>query len=90
VADLRTLDETSLAMQTRWLGGTPEEEPQRWAAASPATRADTITVPMLLAYGGRSRSLIHGQHWFTALRQAQIGFGRASHPGSQHVELGSW
>jgi dienelactone hydrolase len=67
VADLRTLDKTSIDVQTRWLGGTPAEQPQRWAAASPATRADRITAPMLLVYGGRSTSLTHGQRWLATL-----------------------
>jgi dipeptidyl aminopeptidase/acylaminoacyl peptidase len=85
VADLRTLDRTSLQMQTRWLGGTPEEQPQRWAAASPATRADRITAPMLLVYGGRSTSQAHGRQWLATLHHAHARATMITIPDQDHV-----
>jgi dipeptidyl aminopeptidase/acylaminoacyl peptidase len=53
VADLRLLDalQGGSAAQRAWRGGSPLEVPERWAAASPATRADRVRTPLLLLYG---------------------------------------
>jgi dienelactone hydrolase len=70
VADLRLLDalQGGSAAQRAWRGGSPVEVPERWAAASPVTRADRIRTPLLLVYGQNSMGPTHGVPWFTALR----------------------
>jgi dipeptidyl aminopeptidase/acylaminoacyl peptidase len=70
VADLRLLDalQGGSAAQRAWRGGSPWEVPQRWAAASPVTRADRIRTPLLLVYGQHGMGPTHGIAWLTALR----------------------
>jgi acetyl esterase/lipase len=54
VLDLRLASELRLSdgVVHRFLGGTPEEAPERYAAASPAERLP-LGVPALLCHGGR-------------------------------------
>jgi dipeptidyl aminopeptidase/acylaminoacyl peptidase len=54
VADLCLLDEVSLAMQSALGGGSPDDAPQRWSAASPIDRVEQVRTPMLLVYGAKS------------------------------------
>ena len=68
VADLRSLDETSLALQARWRGGTPDETPERWSAASPIDRSERVDTPVLLYYGARSNLVGQAEAWSAALR----------------------
>jgi dipeptidyl aminopeptidase/acylaminoacyl peptidase len=70
VADLRLLDalQGGSAAQRAWRGGSPWEVPERWAAASPATRADRIRTPLLLIYGQDGMGPTHGVAWLTVLR----------------------
>jgi len=72
VADLRTMDEPSMAMQAVWRGGTPLEAPERWSGASPIDRADRVRTPTLLVYGAKSRSVAQGEMWSLALRRAGV------------------
>jgi dipeptidyl aminopeptidase/acylaminoacyl peptidase len=72
VADLRLLDGTSLAMQATWRGGSPQQAPERWSAASPIDRADQIRTPMLLVYGAKSRLVAEGENWNQVLRRAGV------------------
>jgi dipeptidyl aminopeptidase/acylaminoacyl peptidase len=70
VADLRLLDSLlgGSAAQRAWRGGSPWEAPERWAAASPVTRAERVRTPLLLVYGQNSMGPTHGVAWLTALR----------------------
>ncbi|CAA9536948.1 MAG: hypothetical protein AVDCRST_MAG30-4323 [uncultured Solirubrobacteraceae bacterium] len=54
VVDLRLASELRLSngVVHRFLGGTPEQRPERYAAASPARRLP-LGVPILLTHGGR-------------------------------------
>jgi dipeptidyl aminopeptidase/acylaminoacyl peptidase len=70
VADLRLLDalQGGSAAQRAWRGGSPLEVPQRWAAASPATRAERVRTPLPVVYGEHGIGPTHGIAWLTALR----------------------
>ncbi|WP_020579713.1 alpha/beta hydrolase family protein [Actinopolymorpha alba] len=68
LADLRLLTDISMQMQSRWRGGSPDELPDVWAAASPVERANRVTVPMLLVYGEHGLAVPHGEAWHAALR----------------------
>jgi dipeptidyl aminopeptidase/acylaminoacyl peptidase len=70
VADLRLLDalQGGSAAQRARRGGSPSEVPERWAAASPITRAGRIHTPLLLVYGQHGIGPAHGVAWLTALR----------------------
>ena len=72
VADLRLLDPDSLAGQAAWRGGSPGDSPERWSAASPIDRAERVRTPLLLFYGASSRLLAQGEHWYSALREADV------------------
>jgi dipeptidyl aminopeptidase/acylaminoacyl peptidase len=74
VADLRLLDalQGGSAAQRAWRGGAPSEVPERWAAASPATRAERIRTPLLLVYGQDGMGPTHGVAWFTELRDRGV------------------
>ena len=72
VADLRSLDPDSLAGQATWRGGSPGDSPERWSAASPIDRAGRVQTPVLLFYGASSRLLAQGEHWYSALREADV------------------
>jgi dipeptidyl aminopeptidase/acylaminoacyl peptidase len=74
VADLPLLDrlQGGSAAQRAWRGGSPLEVPERWAAASPATRADRVRTPLLLVYGQDGIGPTHGVAWFSALRDRTV------------------
>lgn len=71
-ADLRSLDPDSLAAQAAWRGGSPEDYPERWSAASPIDRVARVRTPLLLFYGATSKLAAQGQHWHRALREAGV------------------
>lgn len=70
VADLRTLDEYSLQMQTERRRRSPEEDPEHWRAASPIERAHEVGIPVLLSYGENSAVVDNGRNWRDSLREA--------------------
>lgn len=70
VADLRTMDDASVAIQAARRGCRPEEDPEHWALASPIDRASQVEVPVLLAYGDRSPAYGQGAAWREALAAA--------------------
>jgi acetyl esterase/lipase len=90
VADLRLLDalQGGSAAQRAWRGGNPLEVPERWAAASPATRADRVRTPLLLVYGQNSMGLTHGLAWFTALRDHGVPCELVVYDGEGHLSAG--
>ncbi|HEX3425730.1 MAG TPA: alpha/beta fold hydrolase [Acidimicrobiales bacterium] len=53
VADLRLLDEASLAVQSGLRGGSRRNAPLRWSAASPIDRVERIGAPMVLVTAPR-------------------------------------
>jgi dipeptidyl aminopeptidase/acylaminoacyl peptidase len=87
VADLRLLDvlQGGSAAQRAWRGGAPWEVPERWAAASPATRADRIRTPLLLVYGEHGMGPTHGVAWFTELRDRGAPCELVRYEGEGHL-----
>jgi dipeptidyl aminopeptidase/acylaminoacyl peptidase len=87
VADLRLLDalQGGSAAQRAWRGGSPLEVPERWAAASPATRAERVRTPLLLLYGQDSMGPTHGVAWFTALRDRGVPCELVLYDGEGHL-----
>ncbi|GAA2759828.1 hypothetical protein GCM10009872_51890 [Actinopolymorpha rutila] len=88
LADLRLLTGTSLQMQNRWRGGSPDERPDAWAATSPVERANRVTVPMLLVYGEHGLAVPHGEAWHAALRQHGVLSEYVVYPGEGHLLTG--
>jgi dipeptidyl aminopeptidase/acylaminoacyl peptidase len=87
VADLRLLDalQGGSAAQRAWRGGRPLEVPERWAAASPATRADRVRTPLLLVYGQHGIGPTHGVAWSTALRDHGVPCELVLYDGESHL-----
>jgi dipeptidyl aminopeptidase/acylaminoacyl peptidase len=87
VADLRLLDalQGGSAAQRAWRGGSPTEVPERWAAASPVTRADRVRTPLLLVYGQTGMGPTHGIAWFTALRDRGVPCELVLYDGEGHL-----
>jgi dienelactone hydrolase len=87
VADLRLLDrlQGGSAAQRAWRGGSPREVPERWAAASPVTRADRIRTPLLLVYGRDGMGPTHGVAWYSALRDHGVPCGLVIYDDEGHL-----
>ena len=87
VADLRLLDalQGGSAARRAWRGGSPLEVPERWAAASPAARADRVRTPLLLVYGQDGMGPTHGAAWFTALRDRGVPCELVLYDGEGHL-----
>jgi dipeptidyl aminopeptidase/acylaminoacyl peptidase len=87
VADLRLLDrlQGGSAAQRAWRGGSPQQVPERWAAASPATRVDRVRTPLLLVYGQDGMGPTHGTAWLTALRDHGVPCELVIYEGEGHL-----
>jgi dipeptidyl aminopeptidase/acylaminoacyl peptidase len=87
VADLRLLDrlQGGSAAQRAWRGGSPQQVPERWAAASPATRVDRVRTPLLLVYGQKGMGPTHGRAWFAALRDHGVPCELVLYEGEGHL-----
>jgi dipeptidyl aminopeptidase/acylaminoacyl peptidase len=87
VADLRLLDalQGGSAAQRAWRGGAPWAVPERWAAASPATRAERIRTPLLLVYGQDGMGPTHGVAWFTELHDRGVPCELVLYDGEGHL-----
>jgi acetyl esterase/lipase len=84
VADLRLLDalQGGSAAQRAWRGG-PLEVPERWAAASPAARAERAPLP--LVYGQTSMDPTYGVAWLTTLRDHGVPCELVVSDGGSHL-----
>jgi dipeptidyl aminopeptidase/acylaminoacyl peptidase len=87
VADLRLLDrlQGGSAAQRAWRGGSPRQVPERWAAASPASRVDRVRTPLLLVYGHKGKGPTHGIAWLTALRDHGVPCELILYEGEGHL-----
>jgi acetyl esterase/lipase len=87
VLDLRLAAELGLSrgVVRRFLGGTPAEAPDRYAAASPAQRLP-LGVPTLLAHGGRDDVVppLMSERFAAAARAAGDDVALALHPDEGH------
>jgi dipeptidyl aminopeptidase/acylaminoacyl peptidase len=85
VADLRHLDAKSVALQSEWLGGGPDEAPAAWDAASPIRFADQVRTPTLLSYGADWTLEPHGRLWANAFEIQGLAYQLNVLEGQGHV-----
>jgi acetyl esterase/lipase len=87
VLDLRQASELRLSdgVVHRFLGGTPQEVPERYAAASPAERLP-LGVPALLTHGGRDDIVppVMSERFAQAARAAGDDVELVLEPGEDH------
>jgi pimeloyl-ACP methyl ester carboxylesterase len=87
VVDLRLASELGLSrgVVDRFLGGTPAEVPDRYAAASPAERLP-LGVPALLTHGGRDDVVppVISERFAAAARAAGDAVALVVEPGEDH------
>ncbi|MEI5676297.1 MULTISPECIES: serine hydrolase [unclassified Nocardioides] len=69
------------------LGGTPWEQPERYAAMSPLTHVAGLSTPTLVLHGGEDRTCAVGQaqQWFTSLRERGVPTELVLYPGAAHA-----
>lgn len=89
VSDLVSMYGTSddLCLSAYELGGTPWEEPERYAAMSPLTRVSDVHTPTLVIHGAEDRTcpLGQAQQWHTALVELGVPTELVVYPGASHV-----
>ncbi|MCD4523963.1 serine hydrolase [Nocardioides sp. cx-173] len=68
------------------LGGTPWQEPERYAAMSPITRVADVRTPTLILHGGGDLrcDLGQAQQWHTSLRQLGVPTQLVIYPEQSH------
>jgi dienelactone hydrolase len=69
------------------LGGTPWDEPERYAAMSPITKVDQVTTPTLILHGRDDLTCPVGQaqQWHTSLRDRGVPTELVLYPEASHV-----
>lgn len=69
------------------VGGTPWQEPRRYAAMSPLTRVADVRTPTLVFHGGADLRCPVGQaqQWHTALRELGVPTRLAVYPEASHA-----
>ncbi|MBM6404541.1 serine hydrolase [Phycicoccus sp. CSK15P-2] len=69
------------------LGGTPWDQPERFAAMSPVTAVGQVRTPTLLLHGANDRTCPVGQaqQWQTALRTRGVPTELVLYPGAAHA-----
>ncbi|MDN4171869.1 serine hydrolase [Nocardioides sp. SOB77] len=74
-------------MSSYELGGTPWEQPERYAAMSPITHVDRVTTPTLVLHGLEDRTCPVGQaqQWHTSLRHRGVPTELVLYPGAAHA-----
>lgn len=74
------------------LGGTPERVPDRAADASPLTRVDRHTAPMLLLHGQSDSQVppTHHRLMADALRDAGVAVTVVEYPDADHFSIAEW
>lgn len=89
VSDLVSMYGSSddLCLSAYELGGTPWEEPERYAAMSPLTRVADVRTPTLVLHGAEDRTcpLGQGQQWHTSLVELGVPTQLVVYPGASHV-----
>ena len=88
VSDLVSMDGTcddGACLSSFELGGTPWEQPERYAAMSPLTRVADVRTPTLVLHGGGDLScdLGQAQQWHTSLREPACRPSSCSTPSSR-------
>jgi dipeptidyl aminopeptidase/acylaminoacyl peptidase/CubicO group peptidase (beta-lactamase class C family) len=89
VSDLVSMYGTSddLCLSAYELGGTPWEEPERYAAMSPLTRVADVRTPTLVIHGAEDRTcpLGQAQQWHTTLCELDVPTQLVVYPGASHI-----
>ncbi|GAA5113200.1 serine hydrolase [Alloalcanivorax gelatiniphagus] len=89
VSDLSSMYGTSddLCLSAYELGGTPWEEPERYASMSPITRVGEVRTPTLVYHGLEDRTCPFGQaqQWHTALCETGVPTRLVGYPDASHV-----
>ncbi|WP_230487219.1 serine hydrolase [Nocardioides anomalus] len=89
VSDLVSMYGTSddLCLSAYELGGTPWDEPERYAAMSPITQVAQVRTPTLVLHGEDDRTcpLSQGQQWHTSLVELGVETQLVVYPGASHV-----
>ncbi len=69
------------------LGGTPWQEPERYAAMSPLTKVADVRTPTLVIHGAADLTCPVGQaqQWHTALRELDVATQLVVYPDASHV-----
>jgi dipeptidyl aminopeptidase/acylaminoacyl peptidase len=69
------------------LGGSPWDEPEKYAAMSPLTRVTDVTAPTLVLHGAADLTCPVGQaqQWHSALRSRGVPTELVLYPGASHV-----
>jgi len=69
------------------LGGTPWQEPEKYAAMSPLTRVADVRTPTLVIHGGADLTcpVGQGQQWHTALRELGVPTRLVVYPDASHL-----
>jgi acetyl esterase/lipase len=77
---------------TESLGGTFEEIPNAYRAASPISYVDAQSAPFLIVHGGRDLlvPIEHAQRMTQALQAAEVEVVYAYFPGGTHGTVGNW
>jgi dipeptidyl aminopeptidase/acylaminoacyl peptidase len=73
-----------LESMVQLLGGRPHETPERWALASPVSRADAVRTPVLVLAAERN-GLLQGTVWWTALRDRGVPTELVVYRDESHV-----
>lgn len=89
VSDLVSMYGSSddLCLSAYELGGTPWEEPERYAAMSPLTRVADVRTPTLVLHGAEDRTCPLGQglQWHTSLVELGVPTQLVVYPEASHV-----
>ncbi|WP_365696282.1 serine hydrolase, partial [Nocardioides sp.] len=89
VSDLVSMYGTSddLCLSAYELGGTPWDEPERYAAMSPLSRVSDVRTPTLVLHGAEDRTcpLSQAQQWHTSLCELGVPTQLVVYPDASHV-----
>lgn len=84
-ADPRAFVGPAREAQIFFRGSTPEERPDLWDGASPASRPDTVGVGFTIVSGGKSPVRADSLAWHAALVEAGAQVELQTHPDEGHV-----
>jgi dipeptidyl aminopeptidase/acylaminoacyl peptidase len=84
-ADVRAFTGETREIQIFFRGCTPEECPERWEGASPASRPEAVTIPFMIISAGRSAIREDAAAWHAALTRAGADSTLHVFPDEDHV-----
>ncbi len=84
-ADVRRFTGETHEIQIFFRGCTPEECPDRWDGASPASRPEAVTIPLTIISAGRSNLREDSAAWHAALSRAGADSTLFVYPDEDHL-----